>query len=53
MAANAEVINQRDLSRRRKRLFYTGMTISFVMKGGVVHKNVPHRAIPAYAGVQP
>jgi imidazolonepropionase-like amidohydrolase len=27
--------------------------VAFVMKGGVVYKNVAHRAIPAYAGVQP
>jgi imidazolonepropionase-like amidohydrolase len=27
--------------------------VVFVMKGGVVYKNVPHSAIPAYAGVQP
>jgi imidazolonepropionase-like amidohydrolase len=27
--------------------------VVFVMKGGVVYKNVPRSAIPAYAGVQP
>jgi imidazolonepropionase-like amidohydrolase len=27
--------------------------VTFVMKGGVVYKNVPRGAIPAYAGVQP
>jgi imidazolonepropionase-like amidohydrolase len=27
--------------------------VVFVMKGGVVYKNVPHGAIPTYAGVQP
>jgi imidazolonepropionase-like amidohydrolase len=27
--------------------------VVFVMKGGVVYKNVPRTAIPAYAGVQP
>jgi len=27
--------------------------VVFVMKGGVVYKNVPHSAIPAYAGGQP
>src|SRR5213593_4652572 len=27
--------------------------ITFVMKGGVVYKNVPRGAIPTYAGVQP
>ena len=27
--------------------------VAFVMKGGVVYKNVPRAAIPTYAGVQP
>jgi imidazolonepropionase-like amidohydrolase len=27
--------------------------VSFVMKGGIVYKNVPSGAIPTYAGVQP
>ena len=27
--------------------------VVFVMKGGVVYKNVPRTAIPAFAGVQP
>lgn len=27
--------------------------VVFVMKGGVVYKNVAHTAIPTYAGVQP
>ena len=27
--------------------------VTFVMKGGVVYKNVPRTAIPVYAGVQP
>lgn len=27
--------------------------VVFVMKGGVVYKNVARRAIPAYAGVEP
>jgi imidazolonepropionase-like amidohydrolase len=27
--------------------------VVFVMKGGVVYKNVSRSAIPAYAGVQP
>src|SRR5713226_4346501 len=27
--------------------------VVFVMKGGVVYKNVPRKAIPVYAGVQP
>ena len=31
MAVNAEVINKRDFSRRRKRLFYTGMAVAFVV----------------------
>ena len=27
--------------------------VAFVMKGGVVYKNVPRSAIPAGAGIQP
>ena len=27
--------------------------VVFVMKGGIVYKNVPRNAIPVYAGVQP
>jgi imidazolonepropionase-like amidohydrolase len=27
--------------------------VAFVMKGGIIYKNVPRDAIPAYAGVQP
>src|ERR1700682_4912106 len=31
MAAPAEIINKRDQSRRRERLFYTGMSVAFVI----------------------
>src|SRR5437016_2726017 len=31
MAAYAEIINLRDQSKRRERLFYTGMTVAFVI----------------------
>ena len=31
MAAHAEIINQRDQSKRRERLFYTGMSIAFLI----------------------
>jgi hypothetical protein len=27
--------------------------VAFVMKGGIVYKNVAPNAIPAYAGMQP
>jgi hypothetical protein len=31
MAAHAEIINTRNQSKRYERLFYTGMTIAFVI----------------------
>lgn len=31
MAAHAEIVNNRDQSRRRERLFYTGMSVAFVI----------------------
>ena len=44
---------ERDVVLMKRHNINAVRRVTFVMKGGVVYKNVPRGAIPKYAGIEP